>query len=179
MTELSKPELKSFEEINNEVLVLQQNCFVKRTGQLLFAIDGIKKNSVNPHFRSKHWNMNDIHSNVLPECHKLDMFYHFYIKHDGNDQYLVLRLQDMRSQCFRESSCKLDSTNKDQDFGKQITYKMRYLIVPFFNIRESNLPIIDMSDDDGETNAGRPKNSSTAHMNAKHIQDIETSNAPF
>ena len=113
----------------------------QKLAKVLIQFKGVEKSETNKHFGSKYRNIEAINKALMPVCLENGLIYYFFM---DELNVLTLRVLCIESGEYLDSKKLLPPVTKDQDYGKQMTYNMRYLVSGMFSISQP--------DDDGEHN---------------------------
>lgn len=105
--------------------------------QITSTMDKMKKDSTNPFFKSKYFDVNQLIEAIRPELIKHDLLLLQPIESDR----VISRIIDIKSGNCVEAGIKLSENVKPQDIGSEITYYRRYTL--------QSLLGIEAEDDDG------------------------------
>ena len=116
-------------------------------------MDKMKKDSDNPFFKSKYFDVNQLIEAIRPELIKHDLLLLQPIENDR----VITRIIDVESGDSIEAGIKLSDNVKPQDIGSEITYYRRYTL--------QSLLGVEAEDDDGNISSGnttksKPKSNS-------------------
>lgn len=118
-------------------------------------VEAIKKDSTNPAFRSKYFDINSLLEEVLPVMQEVGLIITQCVEAGPEGKMmLITTLADPDSGETMNASMWLPSCTKPQEYGSAITYFRRYSI-------QSMLALM-AEDDDGNTASGRAPTTSSA-----------------
>lgn len=109
----------------------------KKLFQITSTMDTMKKNSENPFFKSKYFDVNQLIEAIRPELIKHDLL----LLQPIEDDRVISRIIDIESGDSVEAGIKLSENVKPQDIGSEITYYRRYTL--------QSLLGVEAEDDDG------------------------------
>jgi len=119
----------------------------------------IKKNSVNPHFKSSYANLNEVLDKVKPELSKLGILMFQASSPEG----LFTQLIDTEDDTKVDSFVPFVNATDMQKLGGALTYARRYSLVTMLGLEDE--------DDDG--------NKAVAKGNPKNVALADDNDAPF
>lgn len=127
-------------------------------------IGAIKKDSDNPFFHSKYFDINAILREVKPilNKHGLVLTQHLIIV-EGKNGLLTAITEADSGVVLAESKCFLPELVKSQDIGSAITYFRRYSL--------QSLLALEAEDDDGNVASGSVKKVSVANKNVEKFEE--------
>lgn len=105
-------------------------------------MDKMKKDSENPFYKSKYFDVNQLIEAIRPELIKHDLLLLQPIENDR----VITRIIDVESGDSIEAGIKLSDNVKPQDIGSEITYYRRYTL--------QSLLGVEAEDDDGNRSSG-------------------------
>lgn len=114
----------------------------KKLFEITSTMDKMKKDSENPFYKSKYFDVNQLIEAVRPEFIKHDLLLLQPIENDR----VISRIIDVESGDSVEAGIKLSDNAKPQDIGSEITYYRRYTL--------QSLLGIEAEDDDGNRASG-------------------------
>lgn len=109
----------------------------KKLFQITSTMDTMKKNSENPFYKSKYFDVNQLIEAIRPELIKHDLL----LLQPIEDDRVISRIIDIESGDSVEAGIKLSENVKPQDIGSEITYYRRYTL--------QSLLGVEAEDDDG------------------------------
>lgn len=119
---------------------------MKELAKKLLAIQkemqAIKKDSVNPHFKNRYFDINTLIGELKPVANAHGVLILQPIITDGDSASLETRVIDADSGEEMVAMIPLPQTEKAQELGSVITYYRRYALQSFF--------LLEAEDDDGE-----------------------------
>ncbi len=111
-------------------------------------IGAIKKDSTNPHFKNRYFDINTLLAEVKPVLNKHGMVLLQGLTHINGKIALKTKLIDTESDDFIEADCPLPDCADAQKYGSAITYFRRYAL--------TSLLALEAEDDDGNTAKSAP-----------------------
>jgi len=132
--------------------VRRENINTMSIHQKLFdlqqKIEAIKKDSVNPHFKSKYFDINGIIAALKPHLKEVGLVIIQPVQYENGRNVLKTIIADAAGAESMESTIALPECAKPQDFGSAITYFRRYAL--------QSLLLLEAEDDDGNLASQAP-----------------------
>jgi hypothetical protein len=165
--ESQQPELKTpMNSTRSESLGKLASALAQAQAQMEFA----KKDSTNPHFKSKYADLASVIDAVRKPLASNGLSYVQYAESQGNDQYLVTQLMHSSGE-WLSSRLKLILSKQDmQALGASLTYARRFGLSAMVGIAQD--------DDDGETAVGRPAQTQPVSTTPQKTQGVATESKP-
>ncbi len=126
---------------------------IKKLLEVQKEIGAIKKDSENPFFNSKYFDINSLLAVVKPVLNKHGLLLTQSLTHIENRLALKTTITDVEAQEEITDVCPLPEIDNPQKIGSAITYFRRYAL--------QSLLALEAEDDDGNT-ASTPKKSTTS-----------------
>ena len=125
------------------------NSIYKKLLKFQMEVEAIKKDSTNPHFKSKYFDINTLLEEVIPKLAAagLVLTQCLATNDDGTITFLVSKVIDSDSGEELVSQVKLPDVLKPHELGSAITYYRRYSLQSMLGLMAE--------DDDGNTASGR------------------------
>lgn len=111
--------------------------------------NGVKKTGLNPHFKSKHFTLDEIVHVTTPMLNKLGLYVVHAVQMVGEVPCMVTLIKDSDGEGGIESAFPMAMNPNPQDMGSAVTYYKRYNLCALLNIAEE--------DDDGQKAADAAK----------------------
>jgi len=128
--------------------------------ELQKALEPIKKDSQNPHFKNYYFDINTVLEVVLPALHKLDLYLVQPLRVVDGKSMLVTAIMD-NDEPIAQSEILLPDLTDPQKMGGAITYYRRYSLV--------SLLALEAEDDDGNTASGVAQKQATQDYEAQGL----------
>lgn len=126
------------------------NSIYKKLLKFQTEVESIKKDSTNPHFKSKYFDINTLLEEVIPKLTAAGLVLTQCLgtSEDGARTYLISKVIDSDSGESVTSQVKLPDVLKPHELGSAITYYRRYSLQSMLGLMAE--------DDDGNSASGRP-----------------------
>lgn len=118
----------------------------KKLFEITSTMDKMEKDSENPFFKSKYFDVNQLIEAIRPQLIKHDLL----LLQPIEEGKVISRIIDIKSGDFVEAGLTLSNASKPQDIGSEITYYRRYTL--------QSLLGIEAEDDDGNKASGNYPN---------------------
>ena len=115
----------------------------KKLLKFQIAVEAIKKENRNEHFKSKYANIDDLLEEVKPKLNAVGLILTQMMQRD----VLITRIIDVDTGDFIEAIMNIPQLSKAQEVGSYITYSRRYSLQALLGL--------EAEDDDGNIASGR------------------------
>lgn len=122
---------------------MKDKTFKEKLLELQGQIEAIKKDSDNPFFNSKYFDINSLLAEIKPKLTAQRLILTQGLSHLESGLCLTTRIQDVDSDDYLEYTCPLPSDTNPQKLGSAITYFRRYAL--------QSLLALEAEDDDANS----------------------------